>query len=221
MPDSTTITRPSPGTLELEPTHTTIGFVSRHFGGLSKVRGYFREYRTDITVADTFEDSSVEVWLEAASVDTNVQMRDDHLRTPDFLDVEQFPQLHFVSTAIRHDGAHNWTVSGDLTIRDVTSPLDLAVEFAGVIADDNFKTQRAGISATAEFNRHDFGITWDMPVGLDGIAVGRKVEDRDRGRSASHAVREPVRVSRRDTVTVSGTSVSDRSDPRAHERQLR
>lgn len=164
--------RPRAGIWELEPAHTTVGFVGRHLG-LSKVRGRFTDFKATIEVADDLEDSSVEAWIDAASVESGVQMRDDHLRSPDFLDVEQFPQIHFVSTGVSHLEGDMWQVAGDLTIRDVTRPVTLDVEFIGAIDDPNFQTQRAGLVATTEIDRTDFGMEWNMPLGLGGL-VGKK-----------------------------------------------
>lgn len=168
--------RPSPGDWDLEPTHTTISFVGRHLGGLSRVRGTFKDYRAEIHIAETIEDSTAEVWIQTASLDTGVQMRDDHLRSPDFLDVEQFPEMHFVSTEARKVSDTIWGLIGELTIRDVTRAVTLEVEFTGVIDDAFYQTQRAGFLATAEINREDFGMDWNMPLGLDGLLVGKQAK---------------------------------------------
>lgn len=168
------IMQPAAGTWELEPAHTTVGFVGRHLGGLSKIRGRFTDYRTNIQIAENLEDSSAEVWIETASVDTGVGKRDDHLRSPDFLDVEKYPQMHFVSRSIRQLDEDRWAIDGDLTIRDVTRPLTLEIEVTGVIDDPMYQSKRAGASATAEINREDYGMVWNMPLGITGL-VGKHV----------------------------------------------
>lgn len=168
------IMQPAAGTWELEPAHTTVGFVGRHLGGLSKIRGRFTDYRTNIQIAENLEDSSAEVWIETASVDTGVGKRDDHLRSPDFLDIEKYPQMHFVSRSIRQLDEDRWAIDGDLTIRDVTRPLTLEIEVTGVIDDPMYQSKRAGASATAEINREDYGMVWNMPLGITGL-VGKHV----------------------------------------------
>lgn len=162
----------SPGTWELEPAHTTIAFIVGHLG-LSKVRGRFTEFRATMEVGDDLELSSAEVWIEAASIYTGVKMRDDHLRSPDFLYVEQFPQLHFVSREVRRVGDDTWEADGDLTIRGVTRPVTLQVELTGVIDDPDFQTRRAGFVATTEITREDYDMHWNMPLGIGGLVASR------------------------------------------------
>ncbi|MFQ5554112.1 MAG: YceI family protein [Acidimicrobiia bacterium] len=165
--------RPSPGMWDLEPTHTTIAFVGRHLGGLSRVRGVFKSYTANIHIAEKLEESTAQVSIQAASLDSGVEMRDDHLKSPDFLDVEQFPEIRFASDRAEPSGNDRWLLHGVLTIRDVSRPVTLDVEYMGEIEDAFFKTKRSGFVATGEINREDFGMDWNMPMGLDGLLVGK------------------------------------------------
>lgn len=164
---------PAPGTYTIDPAHSTAGFTVRHLG-LAKVRGVFSDLTGAITVAENIEDSSVEATIQAASIDTREPDRDTHLRSPDFLDVEQFPTMEFRSTAVRGSGA-NWEVEGDLTIHGVTKPVILEVEFEGV-AKDPWGNTRAGFSAETEITRDDFGLTWNQPLETGGWLVGKQVK---------------------------------------------
>lgn len=178
MADAQTITRPRPGAWELEPAHTSVSFVGRHLG-LARVRGRFAETTAKIDIADDLNASSAEFWLEAASVDTGNDMRDGHLRSPDFMDVENYPKIHFASTKVERTGDDTWDVTGDLTIRDVTRPVTFEVELTGVIDDEMYQTQRAGFSARGEIFKDDFAMTWNMPLGLGGLVANKVVVEID------------------------------------------
>lgn len=168
-----TSTLPETGTWTLDPAHTTIGFVARHMGAF-KVRGSFKSYQGEIRIGDTPEESLVEMTIDAASIDTGTADRDNHLRSPDFLDVERFPHLTFRSTAVRRvDGRYE--VEGDLTIRDVARPVTLEVEYRGQ-ANDPWGNARAFFAATTTIDRHDWGLTWNVPLDGGGWLVSREVE---------------------------------------------
>lgn len=163
----------SPGVWEIDPVHTSVEFVARHL--LSKVRGRFPSFRGNITIADDPVQSSVEVTIDAASIETGTPDRDAHLRSPDFLDVERFPSLSFRSTAVRSgDEPGRYLVDGELTIRDVTRPVTLDVENLGW-SDDPWGGQRAGFSASAEIERADYGAAWNVVVETGGLLVGKTV----------------------------------------------
>jgi polyisoprenoid-binding protein YceI len=162
---------PPAGRWEIDLAHTTIGFWARHLG-VAKVRGTFRSFSGEVEIADDPERSRVAVTIDAASVDTRERSRDEHLRSPDFLDVADHPTLTFVSTSVRQAGAH-WIVIGDLTIRGVTRPVTLDVEFEGVQPDDD--VLRAVFSATTEFDRTDFGLTWNQALETGGVLVGNQI----------------------------------------------
>jgi polyisoprenoid-binding protein YceI len=166
-------TVPAPGTYTLDPAHTMVEFVVRHLG-LAKVRGRFSDVSGDVVIDEDITRSSVEVIIGAASIDTRDKDRDAHLRSPDFLDVEQSPQMTFRSTAVSGEG-DEWTVTGDLTIRDVTRPVTLVVDFDGG-AKDPWGGTRIGFSAHTEINREDFGLTWNQPLETGGWLVGKQVK---------------------------------------------
>jgi polyisoprenoid-binding protein YceI len=166
-------TVPGPGTYEIDPAHTMAEFVVRHLG-LAKVRGRFAELNGTITIAEAVEDSSVHATMQAASIDTREDDRDAHLRSPDFLHAEQHPTLEFRSTGVRAAGA-DWQVDGELTIRDVTRPITLDVEFDGA-ARDPWGGTRIGFTANTEINREDFGLTWNQALESGGWLVGKQVK---------------------------------------------
>ena len=164
---------PAPGVWEIDPNHTTAEFVARHV--LTKVRGRFTKLSGAIHVAEKPEDSTVEVEIEASSIETHTEDRDNHLRSPDFLDVERFPKLTFKSTALRPAGENTFQLDGEMTIRDVTLPVTLDVEFIGV-HDSPWGTKLATFSARTDIDRHDFGMTWNMAIETGGWLVGRNVQ---------------------------------------------
>ena len=163
---------PVPGTYDLDVAHTTVEFVARHLM-ISKVRGRFADFSGTITVGETPADSSVEVTIQAASIETSQSQRDEHLRSADFFDVEQFPTLTFRSTKVERSGKGRWAVTGDLTVRDVTKPVVLDVEFEGANATP-WGTQAIGFSASAEVDREEWGLTWNQALETGGVLVGKK-----------------------------------------------
>ena len=125
-----TVTLPKTGTYAIDPAHTEVGFVARHLIG-TKVRGRFTDVVGTFTVADPIENSTVEATVQAASIHTNQEQRDDHLRTNDFLDVPNHPTLTLKSTALKPAKGNHWVLTADLTIRGVTKSVDFDVEFLG------------------------------------------------------------------------------------------
>lgn len=164
---------PSAGTWEIDPAHTMVEFVARHV--LTKVRGRFDSFSGNIVVTDPPENSYVELEIDAASIDTKVEDRDNHLRSPDFLNVEKFPKLSFKSNAIRHMGGNILQLEGDLTIKAITRPVTLDVEFVGV-HDSPFGTKLATFSARTEIDREDWDITWNLVIETGGWLVGKVVQ---------------------------------------------
>ncbi len=163
----------APGVWEIDRDHSNVEFVTRHL--LSRVRGRFSAFTGTIQVAPEPTDSTLEVAIQAASIDTNHPERDRHLQGPEFLDADRFPTLSFRSTSIgTPDGAGRLRVDGDLTIRDVTRPVVLDVEFLGA-ADDPWGGTRAGFSGRTEIDRDDFGASWNVVLDTGGLLVGKKV----------------------------------------------
>lgn len=162
---------PAVGTWAIDPTHSTVSAVARHLM-VSKVRGSFGTFSGTIVVAEDLKDSTVEVTIDAASIDTKVEDRDNHLRSPDFLDVENHPQLTFKSTSVEADG-DDWKVMGDLTMRGVTHPVELDVEFLGVM-NDPWGNAKAIFEAEAKINREQWGLTWNAPLEAGGVLVSKE-----------------------------------------------
>ena len=173
MPTSTATT-PLTGTYTLDPTHTRIGFVARH-AMVTKVRGSFNEFEGTATIdGDDPARSSARVTIQAASIDTRNADRDAHLRTNDFLALEEYPQITFVSTEIRHVDETTFEVSGDLTIKGVTNRITVPFEFEGA-AQDPFGNQRIGFDGSVTLSRKDYGITWNAALETGGVLVSDKI----------------------------------------------
>ncbi len=160
--------------------HSTVGFFVKHLM-VAKTRGRFGQFHGTVVIADDPLQSSVEVEIDMASVDTRDEGRDDHLRSPDFFDVEQYPTMTYRSTAVTAAGNGKWAVDGDLTAHGVTQPVRLLVDFEGGVTDP-WGNARAGFSATAELDREAFGITFNQVLEGGGVMVGQEGHDRDRGR---------------------------------------
>ena len=167
------VTIPTPGTFALDPAHTEVAAIARHLV-VSKVRGTFGGTTGTIVIADDQLQSSVTASIPAATINTTSTDRDNHLRSADFLDVENHPTLDFRSTSIvSHKGAE-FVVRGDLTIRGVTREVDLKVEFDGV-AKSPWGQEVVAFTATTEFDREEFGITWNQALETGGVLVGKKI----------------------------------------------
>jgi polyisoprenoid-binding protein YceI len=164
---------PAAGSWAVDKGHSSVEFVARHLM-VTKVRGRFNDYDAAITVAERPEDSRVDVTIHAASITTGDPGRDGHLTSADFLDVENHPTITFASTQVRPTGPSTWDVDGDLTVHGVTKPVVLAVDFGGV-ATDPWDNTKAFFSATTEFDRESFGLTWNQPLAGGGVLVGKKV----------------------------------------------
>jgi polyisoprenoid-binding protein YceI len=164
---------PAAGTWTVDEHHSTVEFVARHLM-VTKVRGRFGDYDAAITIAEKPEDSKVDVTIRTASLTTGDTGRDGHVLSADFLDVENHPTITFASTGVRPLSASTWDVAGDLTVHGVTKPVTLAVEFGGV-ATDPWGNSKAFFSASTEFDRESFGLTWNQPLAGGGVLVGKKV----------------------------------------------
>jgi polyisoprenoid-binding protein YceI len=162
------------GTYTLDPAHTRIGFVARH-AMVTKVRGAFNEF-TGTAVLDGANpaNSRVEVTIQAASIDTRNAQRDGHLRGNDFLAMEEYPQITFVSTGVRQSGESTFEVTGDLTIKGVTNAITIPFEFEGA-ATDPFGNERVGFEGSVAINRKDYGVTWNAALEGGGVLVSDKV----------------------------------------------
>jgi polyisoprenoid-binding protein YceI len=163
----------TPGVWTLDKSHSEVGFTVRH-AGISKVRGRFTDVFAEARVGESLAASSLHATIKTASFDSGDPNRDAHVRGADFFDVANFPEMTFRATAIEGDG-EDYTLTGGLTIRGITKPVELEVEFTGV-AVDPFGITRAGFSAEAEISRKDFGLTWNAALETGGFLVSDKVK---------------------------------------------
>lgn len=178
MTSSTTVQVPPipgyvAGTWTIDPVHTHIGFVIKHMM-VSKVRGQFTTFSGQIVTADNPLDSSANATIEVASIDTNNDMRDNHIRSADFFDAEHHPTMTFTSTGVRYEN-DQFYIDGDLTIRGTTRPVTLTVEEFGFGPNPQGGT-KAGFSANTEINRSDFGVSYNGPIPGGGVALGEAVQ---------------------------------------------
>jgi polyisoprenoid-binding protein YceI len=164
---------PEAGAFAIDTSHSAAAFSVRHLM-VSKTKGRFTDFAGTITIADEPLDSSVDVTIQAESITTGDDARDNHLRSADFLDVEQHPTLSFKSTSVRHSGRENFVVEGDLTVAGVTKPVSLALEYQGS-AVDPWGGVRVAFSASTKINREDFGLTWNQALETGGVLVGKEV----------------------------------------------
>jgi polyisoprenoid-binding protein YceI len=162
------------GTYTLDPAHTRIGFVARH-AMVTKVRGAFNEFEGTATLngADPAS-SSAQVTISAASIDTRNAQRDEHLRSNDFLSMDEYPQITFASTAARQVDDTTFELTGDLTIKGVTNPITIPFSYEGA-AKDPFGNLRVGFEGAVTINRKDYGITWNAALETGGVLVSDKV----------------------------------------------
>ena len=162
------------GDYTIDPTHTRLGFSTRH-AMVTTVRGQFTEFSGTAHVdAATPANSRVSLTIQTASVDTGVADRDGHLKSADFFDPTNGGSLAFVSNAIR-EGADGYVISGDLTINGITKPVDLAAEFLGV-AVDAYGATRLGAEAHTSIDRKDFNVTFNVPLDGGKLLIGDKVD---------------------------------------------
>jgi polyisoprenoid-binding protein YceI len=151
-----------------------VHFKVRHIG-LSSVRGRFNRFDATLDIGEILADTRVEATIEMSSVDTNQPDRDGHLLSTTFFSVDQHPLMTFRSTGIRAAGDGEYRLDGDLTMNGVTRPVTLDTEFHGVETLPADGTTHAGFSATTAVNRDDFGIDFNVPLGMDKFALGRKI----------------------------------------------
>ena len=164
---------PAPGVYTIDSVHSHVGFSVRHLVA-AKVRGEFTEYTGTVTVGDSAETSSVEATVNAASITTNNDMRDGHLKSADFLDLENHPNLTFKSTSIKPKG-DNYVMTGDLTLRGVTKSVDFDLEFLGTGPSAQPGVTMAGFEAKTEIDRRDFNVNFEATLENGGLVVGNKV----------------------------------------------
>jgi polyisoprenoid-binding protein YceI len=162
------------GAYTIDPAHTRIGFVARH-AMVTKVRGNFNDFEGNGVVDGTdLAASKVTLTIQAASIDTRNEQRDAHLRSNDFLAMDEFPQITFVSTGFSKTGPASLDLTGDLTIRGVTNSVTVPFEFEGA-ATDPFGNLRVGFEGGVTINRKDYGVTWNAALETGGVLVSDKI----------------------------------------------
>jgi polyisoprenoid-binding protein YceI len=162
------------GTYAIDPTHSRIGFVARH-AMVAKVRGSFNEFEgSGYFDAENPANSTLQLTIQAASIDTRNADRDAHLRSNDFFDMEQYPQITFTSTAVEQVDPETYRVTGDLSMKGVTRPVTVELEYTGA-AVDPYGNQRIGLEGKAVVNRKDWGITWNAALETGGVLVSENV----------------------------------------------
>ncbi|MBW0103165.1 YceI family protein [Pseudonocardia sp. KRD291] len=162
---------PAPGTWRIDPQHSSIQATALHLG-MSRIHGRLRRFGGSIVVADPLENSSVEVTIDPSSVDSDDETRDEHLRTPDFLDVAAYPEIGYKSDGLTRLDPRHWRVDGLLTLKGVSGPAALQVTYGGT-GPDLWGGTRAAFTATTEISRDDFAIDWNQSVLAGVLAVGR------------------------------------------------
>ena len=162
-------------TWHIDPAHTNVEFTVRHMM-ISNVKGQFEKTTGMVTVDGNDPASAkIDATIDASSINTRVEKRDMHLKSPDFLDVAKYPTITFKSTKVEAEGPNKWKVTGDLTLHGVTKPVVLEVESSGPPIHDPMGNTRGGASATTKINRSDFGLTWNKVLESGGVMVGDEV----------------------------------------------
>jgi polyisoprenoid-binding protein YceI len=167
---------PEPGVWTIDPVHSQISVTARHLG-MASVRGKFGEFGGQIDVARPIERSSVHAVIQSASIDTGNKMRDDHMRSADFLDVDRHPVIEYHASGVTPQGDERWRMDGELTLNGITRPVSLALTYFGV-GPDAFGGTRAAFHAVTELRREDFAITYNQIVraGITLIGATLRVE---------------------------------------------
>lgn len=158
----------------LDATHSELGFKIKHLM-ISNVSGRFNSFDVSSeTSNDEFSDANITATIDVASIFTNNEQRDGHLRTGDFFEIEKYPNITFKSTSVKKDG-DELEITGDLTMKDVTKPVTLKVEFAGVTKDP-YGNIKAGFSFAGKLNRKDWGINFNAALETGGVMLGEEVK---------------------------------------------
>lgn len=172
---TSTLTQGLTGTWTIDPAHTLVEFSGKHMV-FTTVKGRFRDFQGALVLDEADQTrSAVAVEIQAASIDSGNEQRDGHLKSPDFLDVENNPTIAFKSTAVRPIGADRARVAGELTIRGTTRPVELEVSYEG-LGKNPWGKEVVGFSATAEINRKDFGLSWNVALEAGGFLVSEQIK---------------------------------------------
>lgn len=163
------------GTYSLDRNHSGVHFQVRHLG-LSNVRGIFKTFDAALSVGDTLDESNVTATIDMASVDTNQPDRDAHLLSTDFFHADEHPQMTFRSTSLQDLGDGEYEMVGELTINGITKPVTLAVTYNGSEIFPGDGKLHVGFTAVTDVRRNDFGVDFNMPIGVSKLALGEKIK---------------------------------------------
>jgi polyisoprenoid-binding protein YceI len=173
MSTSTTTVVPA-GTWAVDPAHSKVGFAVKHMG-IATVRGEFTQFQGSLEIGDDLSSASASGTVTVASVDTNESQRDEHLRSPDFFDAAQFPEIRFESTAIEALDDDEFRITGALTIHGVTNEIVLHAEVQGTDVDP-WGNERVGLEITGQLSRGDYGMKFNQALGSGNMLVADKVK---------------------------------------------
>ncbi len=157
----------------IDPTHTEVGFKVKHMM-FTNVKGNFNDYTANIQLNEDLKDAQLEFEAKIDSIFTNNTDRDNHLKSADFFDVEQYPTLNFKSTKIEGSG-NDYEITGNLTIKGITQPIKLNAEFSGLMTDPWGNT-KVGLNLDGKINRKDFGLTYNAALETGGVLIGEDVK---------------------------------------------
>lgn len=175
MTTTTSTLAQTTGTWAIDASHTRVGFSAKH-AMVATVRGQFNDFTGSLTLDGAAPEKSVaDVTIATTSISTGSDDRDNHLRSGDFLDIETYPEITFQSTGVRYEGGDDFVMTGDLTIRGTSRPVELAVELEGLAADP-FGNERIGFTGSTTISRKDFGLTWNVALEAGGVLVSDKVK---------------------------------------------
>lgn len=167
-------TLPTPGVYVVDPLHSNVDFVARHLVA-AKVRGHFSEFEGTITIGDSIESSTVEATVQASSISTGNEMRDAHLQSADFLELEKFPTLTLKSTKITAKGGDKYELLADLTVRGTTKPVTFQLEYLGTGPSMAPGVNVTGFEVTGEIDRREFGVNFEGTLENGSLVVGNKI----------------------------------------------
>jgi polyisoprenoid-binding protein YceI len=173
MTDSGLVRVPA-GTWKVDPSHSSVGFEVKHMM-IATVRGRFEEFDGMLEADEDISQSRAYGWANAASINTGDATRDEHLRSPEFFDVERYPRITYESTRIEPAGGQKFRITGNLTIKDVTHEIDMDATVHGA-GEDPWGNARVGVSVEGVINRNDFGLTWQQRLARGGVLVGEEVK---------------------------------------------
>ena len=173
MSTSTSTVVPT-GTWTVDPAHSKVGFAVKHMG-IATVRGEFTDFEGTLEIAGDLSSAKAHGSVKVQSVDTNEAQRDEHLRSPDFFDAEEHPELTFTSTTIEPVDDETFKITGDLTIHGVTNPITLTAEVNGTDTDP-WGNERVGLEVTGDLSRGDYGMKFNQALGSGNMLVADKVK---------------------------------------------